>query len=84
MSRGKFFRYREWPMLGGCKSNNSWAGWCLSLTVCTLHDREVSLLYREPLALILPDQHVAWRGGAWPTGGIFAKVTGRCQIGVTA
>jgi hypothetical protein len=56
----------------------------LSLTVCTLHDREVSLLYREPLALILPDQHVAWRGGAWPTGGVFAKVTGRCQIGVTA
>lgn len=36
-------------------------------------------LYQKPLALIRPDQHVAWRGKAWPATGLFARVTGTPQ-----
>lgn len=31
-----------------------------------LHDTEISSLYEAGLALIRPDQHVAWRGNQWP------------------
>ena len=34
-------------------------------------------LYEAALVLIRPDQHVAWRGEAWPGAGILARVTGR-------
>lgn len=47
------------------------------LTVLTLNDPEVSRLYQQPLVLIRPDQHVAWRGGEWPDDGLLAIVTGR-------
>lgn len=33
-------------------------------------------LYAARLALIRPDQHVAWRGDAWPTDGVLARATG--------
>ena len=39
---------------------------------------------RARLVLIRPDQHVAWRGDAWPVdGGLFGQVTGQPQT-VTA
>jgi hypothetical protein len=34
-------------------------------------------LYGAPLALIRPDQHVAWRGDAWPAVGLLGLVCGR-------
>jgi hypothetical protein len=39
----------------------------------------VANLYPARLTLIRPDQHVAWRGDAWPVAGrgLFAQVTGR-------
>ena len=39
-------------------------------------------LYEMPLILIRPDQHVAWRGAAWPTGGVLREVTGRATARV--
>jgi hypothetical protein len=35
-------------------------------------------LYRARLALIRPDQHVAWRGNTWPADGrrVFARAVG--------
>jgi FAD binding domain len=34
-------------------------------------------VYEAALVLIRPDQHVAWRGEAWPGAEILARVTGR-------
>lgn len=34
-------------------------------------------LYGAKLALIRPDQHVAWRGNAWPDGTLLARVSAR-------
>lgn len=41
-------------------------------------DRRLHDLYQARLALIRPDQHVAWRGNAWPTAGVqlLERVTG--------
>jgi len=47
------------------------------LTVVTLIDPRLAALYEAPLALIRPDQFVAWRGDRWPTEGLLLKVTGR-------
>jgi hypothetical protein len=41
-------------------------------------------LYEQPLTLIRPDQHVAWRGSTWPANGLFARVTGRTAVQVRA
>ena len=49
------------------------------LSVLTLSDRPLSALYQQPLALIRPDQHVAWRGSAWPAGQVFDIVIGHAQ-----
>lgn len=49
----------------------------LPLTVVRLPLSELRSLYQAPLALIRPDQHVAWRGDAWPGDTILARVTGR-------
>ncbi len=49
------------------------------LTVVTLVDSALCALYKQPLALIRPDQHVAWRGLAWPQEPLFDLVTGRRQ-----
>ena len=45
------------------------------LTVVRLPDADLTNLYGAPMALIRPDQHVAWRGQAW-SAGIFDVVTG--------
>lgn len=47
------------------------------LTVVALDRADLRDLYEAPLALIRPDQHVAWRGQAWPKDGLLAHVTGR-------
>lgn len=41
----------------------------------------VADLYQARLVLIRPDQHVAWRGNAWPNAatGVFEQVTGRAR-----
>ena len=47
------------------------------LAVVRLDDAALITLYEQPLALIRPDQHVAWRGRGWPQGGLLEQVTGR-------
>ena len=53
------------------------------LTVVELADPALLALYEQPLALIRPDQHVAWRGAAWPVAGVIAQVTGRVPARTT-
>ena len=52
------------------------------LTVVELDDPALLALYGQPLALIRPDQHVAWRGASWPAGGVLETVTGRTSAKV--
>ena len=48
------------------------------LTIVARDEAALHALYEAALALIRPDQHVAWRGDRWPEGeGLFARVTGR-------
>lgn len=48
----------------------------LPLTVLTLPNAGLKPLYAARMALIRPDQHVAWRGDRWPSGHVFQVVTG--------
>jgi hypothetical protein len=43
--------------------------------IVTQSNKAVADLYETPLALIRPDQHVAWRGKTVP-GDLLARVTG--------
>ena len=52
-----------------------WSG--VPLTIVDAWRFDLEQLYEAKLALIRPDQHVAWRGSAWPGRDIFATVTGR-------
>lgn len=47
------------------------------ITLVERVDPELETLYEAALALIRPDQHVAWRGDAWPGEQVFQIVTGR-------
>jgi 2-polyprenyl-6-methoxyphenol hydroxylase-like FAD-dependent oxidoreductase len=47
------------------------------LNVVSVFDPTLAALYESELALIRPDQYVAWRGNEWPNGGLFSIVTGR-------
>jgi 2-polyprenyl-6-methoxyphenol hydroxylase-like FAD-dependent oxidoreductase len=47
------------------------------IKVVSVADATLIDLYGAPLALIRPDQHVAWRGNAWPSIGILERVCGR-------
>ncbi len=47
------------------------------LDVLVLPSQRLLQLYEAPLALIRPDQHVAWRGHAWLENEILARATGR-------
>jgi hypothetical protein len=40
--------------------------WGIPLSVVDIDDRDIRDLYGCDLALIRPDQHVAWRGNAAP------------------
>lgn len=50
------------------------------LVTVRIDDDEVRGLYQEPLILIRPDQHVAWRGKIWPDDGLLARVSGRTSV----
>ena len=52
------------------------------LTVVELDDPVLRTLYDQPLVLVRPDQHVAWRGGLWPSAGILRTVTGAVPMRV--
>ncbi len=51
------------------------------LTVVALPDPALRRLYGTAMALIRPDQHVAWRGAAWQAG-VFDRVTGHVAASV--
>lgn len=56
------------------------------LTVLQPNEAGISELYPRRFTLIRPDQHVAWRGDAWPhaTVALFEQVTGRANAFVPA
>lgn len=56
----------------------------IPLTVLTPGGALVAQLYQAKLTLIRPDQHVAWRGDAWPADGaaLFKRVTGHADAAV--
>ena len=45
------------------------------------HEAGIAELYPTRFTLIRPDQHVAWRGNAWPhaAAGLFEQVSGRAN-----
>ena len=43
------------------------------LTVIQPAEGAIASLYPARLTLIRPDQHVAWRGDAWPGEGVLAR-----------
>ena len=45
-------------------------------TTVRFDNARLATLYEAPLALIRPDQHVAWRGSAWPGKALVRMVTG--------
>ncbi len=47
------------------------------LKIVRIEDPAVRQLYQAPLALIRPDQHIAWRGRAWPDCDLLMTATGR-------
>ena len=47
------------------------------LKVVRLDEAALRTLYRKPLTLIRPDQHIAWRGDEWPAHGLLDRVMGR-------
>ncbi len=47
------------------------------LKILSFDDDALFDLYRAPLTLIRPDQHVAWRGERWPGPELLQRVTGR-------
>jgi 2-polyprenyl-6-methoxyphenol hydroxylase-like FAD-dependent oxidoreductase len=47
------------------------------LATVRIDEPRVAALYERPLALIRPDQHVAWRGDAWPGRELLAMALGR-------
>ncbi len=51
----------------------------LPLRVCAPRDDRLAGLYEARLALIRPDQHVAWRGAAVPAG-VLERVVGRQAV----
>lgn len=56
----------------------------MPLTVLRLPDPALTELYGARLALVRPDQHVAWRGDAWPDADILAIVTGHAPAASAA
>lgn len=47
------------------------------LVTVRIDDARVAALYERGLALVRPDQHVAWRGDAWPGRSILEIAVGR-------
>ncbi len=53
------------------------------LKVVHLNDQGLQSIYGASLALVRPDQHIAWRGDSWPAEGLLAHVTGRPPLAVS-
>lgn len=51
----------------------------IPLAVVRIDEPRVAALYERRLALIRPDQHVAWRGDAWPGPAILKVASGRAS-----
>ncbi|MDQ6695911.1 MAG: FAD-dependent oxidoreductase [Actinomycetota bacterium] len=51
------------------------------LTIVCPDDASLADLYGADLALIRPDQHVAWRGDQWPDRNVLLHATGRRPTG---
>jgi hypothetical protein len=51
--------------------------WNVPLDIVIRPDPALRALYQARMALIRPDQHVAWRGDVWPTEDVFKIVSGR-------
>lgn len=49
----------------------------IPLKIVRIDDARIASLYERGLALIRPDQHVAWRGDLWPGAAILERATGR-------
>lgn len=49
----------------------------IPLTVVVQDDETLLALYEARMALIRPDQHVAWRGERWPGAAVLETVSGR-------
>jgi 2-polyprenyl-6-methoxyphenol hydroxylase-like FAD-dependent oxidoreductase len=62
--------------LGAKQARDDAAALGLPLQVVCIDDPHVAELYKARLALIRPDQHVAWRGDAWPGRAMLARVSG--------
>ena len=54
------------------------------LGVVSIHDAALLALYEQPLALIRPDQHIAWRGDKWPANKLLGLVSGRAKLDTLA
>lgn len=52
----------------------------IPLKVVTIDDPEIAARYERRLALIRPDQHVAWRGDAWPENNVLAYAAGLTPV----
>lgn len=51
----------------------------IPLKILKIDNARLAQCYEKPLALIRPDQHVAWRGDAWPSHGVLAFAAGNPQ-----
>ncbi len=49
----------------------------IPLTTVRIDDGKIAALYEQRLALIRPDQHVAWRGNLWEGPRILMRATGQ-------
>ena len=47
------------------------------LKIVRIADPQIAARYEARLALVRPDQHVAWRGDSWPDTGLLTLATGR-------
>jgi len=51
----------------------------IPIKVLRVDDAHIAQLYERSLALIRPDQHVAWRGDSWPGVEILKRAAGRIE-----
>lgn len=56
----------------------------IPLTILRIEDPALEALYGARLALIRPDQHIAWRGDTWTGSVIFAVATGNRTAAASA
>lgn len=55
------------------------AGLGVPVTVVPISNPSIAALYAEPLAVVRPDQHVAWRGAKWQMG-LLSHLAGKAPL----